>query len=1261
VRRPASWRLGVRLVLGGLCLGGGPSSRAMNPDDYPPLRAVSDSMGLPRTAVRAIAQDELGIVWMGVEYAGLCRFDGSAFEVYGQEHGLAISSIEALAIDRERIIWAGTDHGVYRFDPVAERFEHFVRLPSDPGSLPGNVVGDLLVDRSGRLWAATSRGAAWFDGESRRWRPLAFVREGGEVTADVPVRQLAEDAEGALWIAGMGGVYRLAPEASEAREIPLRDGEGRALPLGRINALVESPVGTYWIGGEQGLAKYEKATGRARWVDGLPSGVSVWSLLVDRGGRVWVGSIHNGIWVFDPRGGEPLVLQEDPRLSDALGSNAIRSLHLDRDDQVWIGTKTAGVFIASPRALTVAHLRGSPAFPEGLRSHGVMALEIGTEGWLWAGTFGQGLYFKKDEGAPFEEFEASGSGAAALREAIVNDLVATADGLWLGLHEGLGHLDRGTGAFRIFPGPAVFEVERLGPGRLLLGSARGLHLFDEASARWREGPSLASAEGVPEPVVRTLFETSEGIWIVGLQYGGFFLYDPARGTVVPGGAANPALADAMVRAVLEDADGTWWLGTKNRGLLHFDPRTAEVRIFGPATGFPFESVFSLLRDDAGTVWLATHQGIGRLDPGSGSYLNLDREYGVQAAEFAPNAALRLASGEMVFGGFDGINRFDPARISSAPFFRRLLLTRLDAGSGQRFRDLDGISELRLRPGTKSLSVEFALTHFGNPSAMEYRYRLVGESGGWIRTGATNFVTFPALAPGTYRLEVEGIRVGQAWEEAVRAAPLRLVLPAAWYQTALFRWAGGVLLLGAIVLGYRVKMRRDRWIREGLEREVRERTTQLAAALEEARSQQALALDQQEAISARHRALREHRDELERRVAGRTAELERARHKAEASDRLKTAFLANFPLAVQVPLRSARQLAEALPGLPPGPSRSEHLQQLTLRGEAILRHVEGIIELALLESEEVFTTPRRHDLEGFLRELRRGLEGLLATLPEGSAELTVAPGEGTGTAEFEADAHWLHQLLRHLVLLGLERGHHEVQVVTKVLPAGREIEFQVRVGALLTMPAGVRGEDSPGEDAIASLPMNSGLAALSAAIVRRLARVLGGTLHLVAESAFGLQIHFRLPGLVTTPTRRDPSSGRHGRISRPDWSGRVVLVAEDQRSNFLVLERFLRDTGITIHHAVDGAEAIRLAHSLGPVLDLLLLDIRMPRKSGIEVLREVRAALVGVPALAQTAFATEADRHRLLEAGFLDVVPKPLSRQRLLRAVEECLRVSPCRD
>ncbi len=108
----------------------------------------------------------------------------------------------------------------------------------------------------------------------------------------------------------------------------------------------------------------------------------------------------------------------------------------------------------------------------------------------------------------------------------------------------------------------------------------------------------------------------------------------------------------------------------------------------------------------------------------------------------------------------------------------------------------------------------------------------------------------------------------------------------------------------------------------------------------------------------------------------------------------------------------------------------------------------------------------------------------------------------------------------------------------------------------------------------------------------------------------------------------------------------ILIAEDNPQNMRLVEMTLRNRDYTLLRATDGREALDIARRELP--DLIIMDIRLPGISGLEVTRKIREnpATSRIPIIGMTAYAMKGDREKLMEAGCDAYLSKPINTREL---------------
>ena len=170
------------------------------------------------------------------------------------------------------------------------------------------------------------------------------------------------------------------------------------------------------------------------------------------------------------------------------------------------------------------------------------------------------------------------------------------------------------------------------------------------------------------------------------------------------------------------------------------------------------------------------------------------------------------------------------------------------------------------------------------------------------------------------------------------------------------------------------------------------------------------------------------------------------------------------------------------------------------------------------------------------------------------------------------------------------------------------------------------------------------------VSKRLTELLGGKIWFESKVGKGTIFNFTVPYEKPAIAERITNSEKGGKEL---LVGKTVLVVEDVKSSFDLLEVILGNAGTKTIWAKDGEEAVKLCKKNSNI-DLVLMDINMPVMNGFEATRVIKKIKPDLPIIAQTAYAVVGDRERSIEAGCDDYISKPIDPAKLLGKIIELL-------
>ncbi|MGH7453039.1 MAG: sensor histidine kinase, partial [bacterium] len=336
-------------------------------------------------------------------------------------------------------------------------------------------------------------------------------------------------------------------------------------------------------------------------------------------------------------------------------------------------------------------------------------------------------------------------------------------------------------------------------GNLWVGS-NGLKKYD-----WRTGkvscyqPQAGNSKSIGAAEVTTIYEDRAGRLWVG-TFKGLELFEAESETFVhyrhePN---NPnSLGNSYIKTIFEDRDGKLWIGTTD-GLNKFDPATKTFTRYHEKDGLPNTFIYGILGDDHGNLWLSTNRGLSKFNPATGKFRNYDLKDGLQSYEFNTGAYHRSKrTGEMFFGGINGVNIFHPDSVRDSDYLAPIILTdfkKFDLPV-KLAEEISENEEVKLAYEEDVFSFEFASLDFTHPEKNQYAYKLEGFDQDWVYCGTRRFARYTNLDPGAYTFRVKGTNHDGVWNEQGTSIKITIVPP--FWMTWWFRALAGIFVLSVV--------------------------------------------------------------------------------------------------------------------------------------------------------------------------------------------------------------------------------------------------------------------------------------------------------------------------------------------------------------------------------------------------------------------------------------------------------------------------------
>lgn len=786
---------------------------------------ISINDGLSQSTVFSIDQDKRGNMWFAT-YDGVNKYDGYTFTVYQHDendpNSIANDIARIVKTDSQGRVWIGTRDGLSYYDEEKDKFNNFV-YEKKGKKQQVNGIAEISPEQ---LLISTAEGLILFDIKESKFIDDSFsaamhntvastlyrhddliyigTRENGlynysisrksfERTVPIvdtkQIQAILQQSPTRIWVATEGsGLFLINPKTKEVKNYLHASSNPKSISSNYIRSLMLDSQNRLWIGTFNDLNIYHEGSdsfvsySSSPVENGSLSQRSVRSIFMDSQGGMWLGTYFGGLNYYHPIRNRFKNIQRIP-FKSSLSDNVVSCIVEDKEKNLWIGTNDGGLNLYNPKNQNFTHyILQENEREKGIGSNNIKAVYVDEQKSLvYIGTHGGGLSVLHRNGGRMESFN-------QLNSNLINE--------------------------------NVYSILPDGEGNLLLGTLSALVSFNPEKRSFTT--INKEKDGTPfhsQRITTLLKDSHKRLWIGGEEGLSVFLQqglDIQKTDIL----STSPVTKMFTNCIYESSNGTIWVGTRE-GFYYFNEKEKLVKRYTTANGLPNNVVYGILEDAFGRLWLSTNRGISCFNPETEKFRNFTESDGLQSNQFNSSAYCRTSSGQMYFGGINGITTFRPELLLDNPYTPPVVITKLqlfnktvrpDDETGILSKNINETESITLKSWQTAFSIEFVVSNYISGQHNTFAYKLEGYDKEWYYLTDKRSVSYSNLPQGTYHFMVKAANSDGKWNNTPTILEI-IVLPV-WYKTW---WA--IFLFIATFAGFVTFVFRFFWMRKSMEAEL----------------------------------------------------------------------------------------------------------------------------------------------------------------------------------------------------------------------------------------------------------------------------------------------------------------------------------------------------------------------------------------------------------------------------------------------------------
>jgi signal transduction histidine kinase/ligand-binding sensor domain-containing protein/DNA-binding response OmpR family regulator len=716
------------------------------------------------------------------------------------EQGLSQNSVVSIAQDSTGYMWFATQDGLNRYD--GKDFYHYSKHFDDITRPNYSKLGKIYVDKKGHLWIIP------ISGKLERYEPLTDTFKKYNPINDVST---IVQSENDYYIGTYGnGMYRL--EDMDEEPVQLLKPEDRSLHFYDSMVIQESIL----FATSGGLITVTGNEYTRTEVEGFKS--TAFSTLSKNGDHsVYLGSFGNGLFIktINSQGFEQFQGFNEHSFPTAIN---ILDLAVDNQNRLWVATYGDGAYLIDFKNESIQHFTANKSDPYALHYNDVLALYEDFTNIMWLGTDGAGLSYFDQHLVKFNILT-NKQVPVNIHVDVTRAIAVDKNTIWLGTSgKGLTRIQLLKPEYNTYThtnsqlaGDRIMSLLHDKQGLWIGHQNEGLQLLDRYG-NFKNFPDTSDL------TIWKIHKAKNGLLWLCTRSRGLILFDPQTGIMESYTTENSGITSNNIRTVeqgtgnvlwigtdnngifklstdtgtiskiaeisdpvksLYYADEQLWVGTNGNGLIRYNERAKSIYRYSKKDGLPNNVIYGILGDDRSNLWLSSNQGLTRFTIDSDYQPTIENYTNYDGLQALEYNTGAYFKDENGTLYFGGLEGINWFQPSQLTYNQKIPKTVITRM--EVFNKAHKmIPDQTLQHNENTVTFSFASLHFSQPERNKYKYRLVNNDPDWILADNNDVAHYTNLPPDEYEFQVISSNYDGVWNNKPATYSFTIAKP--WYAS-----------------------------------------------------------------------------------------------------------------------------------------------------------------------------------------------------------------------------------------------------------------------------------------------------------------------------------------------------------------------------------------------------------------------------------------------------------------------------------------------